>query len=101
MLQSAQENFKLARNDTNAALTEEQIKLLRYQRSLEETLHKTMVGKSLHDTVKILLLQNELKLADKLKSEYRIPERRYSAYLYSKMYEKIYTFHLKNISEII
>ncbi|KAF7389798.1 hypothetical protein HZH68_011655 [Vespula germanica] len=77
LLQSAQENFKLARNDTNAALTEEQIKLLRYQRSLEETLHKTMVGKSLHDTVKILLLQNELKLADKLRSEYRIPERRY------------------------
>ncbi|XP_015182776.1 PREDICTED: vacuolar protein sorting-associated protein 16 homolog [Polistes dominula] len=77
LLQSAQENFKLARNDTNAALTEEQIKLLRYQRSLEETLHETMVGKSLHDTVKTLLLQNELKLADKLKSEYRIPERRY------------------------
>lgn len=77
LLQSAQENFKLARNDTNAALTEEQIKLLRYQGVLEETLHETIVGKSLHDTIKILLLQNELKLADKLKSEYRVPERRY------------------------
>ncbi|CAK9821167.1 Vacuolar protein sorting-associated protein 16 homolog [Anthophora plagiata] len=77
LLQSAHENFKLARNDTNAALTEEQIKLLRYQKSLEETLHESIVGKPLHDTVKILLLHNELKLAEKLRSEYRIPDRRY------------------------
>ncbi|XP_076673507.1 vacuolar protein sorting 16 [Andrena cerasifolii] len=77
LLQSAQENFKLARNDTNAALTEEQRKLLRYQRSLEETLHESIVGKPLHDTVKILLLHNELKLAEKLRSEYRISDRRY------------------------
>lgn len=76
LLQSAQENFKLARNDTNAALTEEQIKLLRYQKSLEDTGHESIVGKPLHDTVKILLLQNELKLADKLRSEYRISDRR-------------------------
>ncbi|XP_053980459.1 vacuolar protein sorting-associated protein 16 homolog [Hylaeus anthracinus] len=77
LLQSAQENFKMARNDTNAALTEEQIKLLRYQRTLEDTLHKSIVGKPLHDTVKLLLLSKELKLADKLRSEYRIPDRRY------------------------
>ena len=78
LLQSAQENFKLARSDTNAALTEEQIKLLRYQRSLEETLHESVVGKPLHETVQILLLQNEIKLADKLRSEYKIPDRRYA-----------------------
>lgn len=76
LLQSAQENFKLARNDTNAALTDEQIKLLRCQRSLEDTLHEAVVGKPLHDTVNLLLLNNELKLADKLKSEYRISDRR-------------------------
>ncbi|XP_070168587.1 vacuolar protein sorting-associated protein 16 homolog [Polyergus mexicanus] len=77
LLQSAQENFRLARNDTNASLTEEQIKLLKYQRSLEDTLHESVIGKPLHDTVKILLLHNELKLADKLRSEYKIPDRRY------------------------
>ncbi|XP_043252548.1 vacuolar protein sorting-associated protein 16 homolog isoform X1 [Colletes gigas] len=77
LLQYAQENFKSARNDTNAALTEEQIKLLRYQKTLEDTLHKSIVGKPLHDTVKMLLLHNELKLAEKLRSEYRIPDRRY------------------------
>ncbi|OAD57104.1 Vacuolar protein sorting-associated protein 16 like protein [Eufriesea mexicana] len=77
LLQCALHNFKLACNDTNAALTEEQIKLLRYQRSIEELLQKSIIGKPLHDTVKILLLHNELKLADKLRSEYRISDRRY------------------------
>lgn len=77
LLQSAMENFKLARSDTNAALTDEQIKLLRYQRSLQDTVREPVVGKPLHDTVKLLLLNNMLKLADKLKSEYRIPDRRY------------------------
>lgn len=76
-LQSAQENFKLAKSESNAALTEEQVKLLRYQRSLEDTLHQSVVGKPLHETVKLLLLENELKLADKLRSEYKLPDRRY------------------------
>ena len=75
-LQSALDNFKLARCDTNACLTDEQIKLLRYQRSLEETLNESIVGKPLHDTVKMLLLHNEIKLADKLRSEYKFPDRR-------------------------
>ena len=78
LLQSAQENFKLARSDSNATLTEEQIKLLRYQRSMEDVLQESIVGKPLHDTVKVLLLRNELKLADKLRSEYKISDRRYN-----------------------
>ncbi|XP_014227020.1 vacuolar protein sorting-associated protein 16 homolog [Trichogramma pretiosum] len=77
MLKSAYDNFKLAKCDTNASLTDEQIKLLRYQRSLEETLHESVVGKSLHDTIKMLLMNNEIKLADKLKSEYKVHDRRY------------------------
>lgn len=76
MLQSALDNFKLARCESNAQLTDEQIKLLRYQRSLEETLHESVIGKSLHDTVKVLLLRNEIKLAEKLKSEYKFSDRR-------------------------
>lgn len=77
LLQNALEKFKMGRFDSNASLTEEQIKLLKYQRSLEDTLNEQIVGKSLHDTVKLLLLQNEIKLADKLRSEYKIPDRRY------------------------
>lgn len=67
----------MGRYDTNAALTEEQVKLLKYQRQLEETLRESVIGKSLHDTVQLLLMQNEVKLADKLRSEYKIPDRRY------------------------
>ncbi|XP_023245681.1 vacuolar protein sorting-associated protein 16 homolog [Copidosoma floridanum] len=77
MLQSAFDNFKLARSEANAALTQEQIKLLRYQRSLEETLHESVLGKPIHETVKILLLRNEIKLAEKLKVEYKFSDRRY------------------------
>lgn len=47
---------------------------------MEDTLQEIIVGKPLHDTVKILLLRNELKLADKLKSEYRISDRRYDVF---------------------
>ncbi|XP_011500721.1 PREDICTED: vacuolar protein sorting-associated protein 16 homolog [Ceratosolen solmsi marchali] len=77
MLQSALDHFKLSKHDANSCLIDEQIKLLRYQRSLEETLHESVVGKPLHDTVKVLLLHNEIKLADKLRSEYKFPDRRY------------------------
>ncbi|XP_048512679.1 vacuolar protein sorting-associated protein 16 homolog isoform X2 [Athalia rosae] len=87
-LQSAQEKFRLARSESNAALTEEQLKLLRYQRSLEDTLHEPIVGKPLHETVKLLLLQDELKLADKLRSEYKLPDRRsyYKGHRYNTRY---------------
>ncbi|XP_074104817.1 vacuolar protein sorting 16 isoform X2 [Cotesia typhae] len=77
LLQNAQEKFKMGRYDTNAAFTEEQVRLLKYQKQLEETLRESVIGKSLHDTVQLLLMQNEVKLADKLRSEYKIPDRRY------------------------
>lgn len=95
LLQSAQENFRLARNDTNASLTEEQIKLLKYQRSLEDTLHESIIGKPLHDTVKILLLRNELKLAEKLRSEYKIPDRRYINFYNFKRIIYIISYYIK------
>lgn len=77
LLQNAQEKFKLGRFETNAALTGEQVKLLKYQRSLEDTLRQSVIGKPLHDTVRLLLQSNEIKLADNLRSEYKIPDRRY------------------------
>lgn len=95
LLQSAQENFRLARNDTNASLTEEQIKLLKYQRSLEDTLQESTIGKPLHDTVKVLLLRNELKLADKLRSEYKIPDRRYINFYNFKQTIYVISYYIK------
>lgn len=77
LLKNAQEKFKMGRFDSNALLTEEQVKLMKHQRSLEDTLREQIVGKSVHDTVKMLLLLNEVKLAENLRSEYKIADRRY------------------------
>lgn len=60
----------------NAAFCEEQLKLRRYQRTLEEKYHRDFLDKSLHDTIRMLLLMPEYKLADKLRSEYKVPDRR-------------------------
>ncbi|KAJ9598585.1 hypothetical protein L9F63_010714 [Diploptera punctata] len=76
-LSAAQESYKKGRNEFSASLCEEQLKLLRYQKTLEEKFHREFVGRSLHDTVYFLLLLHEVKLADKLRTEYRVTDRRY------------------------
>ncbi|KAJ8898107.1 hypothetical protein PR048_003467 [Dryococelus australis] len=76
-LEAAKQGYKRARNDFAATLCEEQQKLLKYQATLEEKFRREFVGLSLHDTVHMLLMLNEVKLADKLRTEYRVPDRRY------------------------
>lgn len=49
---------------------------MRYQSSLEEKLKNNFHDLTLHDTLVKLLEINELKLADKLRSEFKVPERR-------------------------
>ena len=55
---------------------EDEIKLLKYQRRLEEELHKPYVDLSLHQTVYKLILDNNHKMSETLRKEFRIPERR-------------------------
>lgn len=43
---------------------------------MREAHEAEFVGKSLHDTLHQLLLKGDLKLAEKLKTEYKVPERR-------------------------
>ncbi|GLH07116.1 Vacuolar protein sorting-associated protein 16 homolog [Gryllus bimaculatus] len=76
-LAAAQDSFRRARADLNATLCEEQQRLLRYQKGLEDKFGREFSGLSLHDTVRALLLMREVKLADKLRAEYRVPDRRY------------------------
>ncbi|PSN30635.1 Vacuolar protein sorting-associated protein 16 [Blattella germanica] len=76
-LAAAQESYKRARNEFAAGLCEEQQRLLRYQKTLEDKFRREFVGRSLHDTVYLLLLLHEVKLADKLRTEYRVSDRRY------------------------
>lgn len=59
-------------------MCEENLKLLKLQRELEDKLQieNKLVGKSVHDTCKILLEVKEPKLAEKLKNDFKIPEKR-------------------------
>ncbi|XP_034828699.1 vacuolar protein sorting-associated protein 16 homolog [Maniola hyperantus] len=74
---SARECYKKGKNDLGVSICEEARKLCKQQSSLQETYGQSFVGLSLHDTVKKLLDHGEIKLADKLRSEYRMPDRRY------------------------
>lgn len=76
-LAAAQDAFRRARAESSAALCDEQQRLLRHQRSLEDKFGREFSGLSLHDTLRALLLAREVRLADKLRTEYRVPDRRY------------------------
>lgn len=69
--------YRKGRNDLCAAICEEALQLLKHQRMLEDKLKVDFVGKSVHDTCKKLLDMNEVKLAEKLKNDYKLPDRRY------------------------
>ncbi|NXC09021.1 VPS16 protein, partial [Orthonyx spaldingii] len=76
-LQNALDEFYKAKNDFAAKATEEQIKLLRLQRHLQEDLDKPYLDLSLHDTVSTLILDGHHKRAEQLYREFRIPDKRY------------------------
>lgn len=79
-LVSAYELYKRGRSDLHASLCDEAVKLLRVQKTLEQS-HSTnlqnLVGCSVHDTCARLLALGDIRAADKLRSDFRIPERRY------------------------
>ena len=58
---------------------DDEMKLLKYQRRLEEELHKPYVDLPLHQTVYKLIIDNNHKMAETLRKEFRIPERRWVA----------------------
>lgn len=64
------------RDEFSLTTCESQLKLFRYQSSLEEKLKNNFRDLTLHDTLVKLLDINELKLADKVRSEFKVPERR-------------------------
>lgn len=74
---SARECYKKGKNDLGVSICEDARKLCKQQSSLQETYGTSFVGLSLQDTVNKLLDQGEVKLADKLRSEYKMPDKRY------------------------
>ncbi|XP_069790601.1 vacuolar protein sorting-associated protein 16 homolog [Narcine bancroftii] len=76
-LQSAVDEYSKAKNEFAAKITEDQIKLLRYQNRLQKESGKTYLDFSLHDTVYKLLLENKHKQAEQLYKEFKIPDKRF------------------------
>ncbi|KAM4626315.1 vacuolar protein sorting-associated protein 16 homolog [Discoglossus pictus] len=76
-LQNAVDEYYKAKNELAAKATEDQIKLLKVQRELQEKLDKPYVDYSLHDTVYNLILDGMQKRAGDLYKEFRIPDKRY------------------------
>ncbi|KAK4881688.1 hypothetical protein RN001_005007 [Aquatica leii] len=76
-LTSATEAYKKARNEVGYSICEETLRLLKYQRLLEDKINENLVGKSVHDTCKRLLELKDYKEAEKVRNNFKIPEKRY------------------------
>lgn len=71
------EAYKKAIKYTEADLCEETRKLLKVQKTLNERSVKRLDGLTLHDTVYELLKLGDIKSAEKLRNDFKMPERRY------------------------
>lgn len=80
LLTSALEAYKKGRKDLYVAMCDETIKLMRFQREVEDKVpgaKNRFTGKSVHDTCQLLLEMKETKLAEKFKNDFKIPDKRY------------------------
>ncbi|XP_053327350.1 vacuolar protein sorting-associated protein 16 homolog [Spea bombifrons] len=98
-LQNAVDEYSKSKNELAAKATEDQIKLLRAQRVLQDKLDKPYLDYSLHDTVYNLLLDGMHKRAEQLYKEFKIPEKRYWWLKISALAEKEDWEELEKISK--
>ncbi|EAT37446.1 AAEL010559-PA [Aedes aegypti] len=70
-------NYKKANRMLEADACDEAKKLMKHQKVLDEKYQKRLYGLPLHETIRQLLLLGDIKYADRLKSEFKVPERRY------------------------
>ena len=69
------ECYTKGKKDFLANICKNQQKLNVHQKRLKEKFGRDFVGKSLHDTIKLLLEMKEVKLAENLKSDYKVGMR--------------------------
>uniref|UniRef100_A0A8C6SSQ0 Vacuolar protein sorting-associated protein 16 homolog n=1 Tax=Neogobius melanostomus TaxID=47308 RepID=A0A8C6SSQ0_9GOBI len=77
LLQNAVDEFNKAKNDFNAKATEEEMKLLKFQRKLDEEKGAGLQGLSLQDTMEALLNLGLHKHAEQLCRDFRVPDKRF------------------------
>ena len=57
-------------------MTEDELRLLERQQQFEAQNIQCM-NKSLHDTIHTLIVSGNMKIADQMKKDFNVPERRY------------------------
>uniref|UniRef100_A0AAY4C2L1 Vacuolar protein sorting-associated protein 16 homolog n=1 Tax=Denticeps clupeoides TaxID=299321 RepID=A0AAY4C2L1_9TELE len=77
LLQSAVDEYNKAKNEFAAKATDEEMRLLRFQRRLEEEKGEQLLGLSLQDTLRVLLSVGLNKPAEQLYKDFRVPDKRY------------------------
>ncbi|XP_062303702.1 vacuolar protein sorting-associated protein 16 homolog [Osmerus eperlanus] len=77
LLQSAVDEYNKAKNEFAAKATEEEMKLLRLQRRLDEEKGEALLGLSVQETLEGLLASNLHKQAEQLYRDFRVPDKRY------------------------
>ncbi|CAH3162270.1 unnamed protein product, partial [Porites evermanni] len=76
-LSKAQMSYQQGGFQFYSKATEEQMKLMEYQVKLEEKYRKTFMDLSLSDTIYQCILQGEPKVAEQLKKEFKVPDKRF------------------------
>uniref|UniRef100_A0A672PQC0 Vacuolar protein sorting-associated protein 16 homolog n=1 Tax=Sinocyclocheilus grahami TaxID=75366 RepID=A0A672PQC0_SINGR len=76
-LQSAVDEYYKAKKEFSAKTTEDEMRLLRFQRKLEEEKGEQLVGFSLHDTMTTLLSVGLHKHVEQLYKDFRVPDKRF------------------------
>ncbi|RWS31720.1 vacuolar protein sorting-associated protein 16-like protein, partial [Leptotrombidium deliense] len=99
-LHSASEAFRKGRNDFMHSQTEEHIKLYRNQSMLEEKFHQKFVDLSVHQTIKKLIQEKEYKLAEELKKDCKVPDKRYWWLKISVLAEQDHWLELEKFSKL-
>ncbi|TNN36873.1 Vacuolar protein sorting-associated protein 16 [Liparis tanakae] len=77
LLQSAVDEYNKAKNDFSAKATEEEMRLLRFQRKLDDEKGAGLQELSLQATMEALLALGLHKQAEQLYRDFRVPDKRY------------------------
>ena len=78
MLTTAIKQYRQAKNEVAASLTEDQAKLMKAQSVYEAKLGCPTGDLSLNDTLKLLMRRRDWKEVDEMVKKFKIPERRYT-----------------------
>ena len=76
LLSTATKQFRQAKSEISASLTEDQSRLLKAQSGYEQKFGCSVMDVSLNDTMKLLLRRKDWKEFDEVAKKFKVPERR-------------------------